>query len=113
MVVLFLAVAVSLIVVVVILRVPSSRPDGCKRLCGWLGVYLDGDDLFLRALLPGSNVSSSRLGADMPRHENYHAQTHTHTLSHSRPLFVSGQKYLRMYHWTPCTSMPEGPCDRS
>lgn len=72
-----------LIVVVVILRVPSSRPDGCKRLCGWLGVYLDGDDLFLRALLPGSNVSSSRLGPDMPRHENYHAQTHAHTHTHT------------------------------
>lgn len=83
------------VVVVVILLVSSSRPDGCECLCGWLGVYLDGDDLFLRALLPGSNVSSSRQGADMPRHENYHAHTHKHTLtlSHSHPLFVAGQKY--------------------
>lgn len=59
MVVLFLAVAVCVIdvivvvvavVVVHILKVSSSRPDGCKRLCGWLGVYLDGDDLFLRTV---------------------------------------------------------------
>lgn len=55
----------------------------------------------MRALLPGSNVSSSRLREDMPRHENYHvrARTRAHTLSRSQPLFVSGQKYMRMYHW--------------
>ena len=39
--------------------------------------------------------------------------TLTHTLFHSHPLFVSGQKYVRMYHWTSCASTSEGPCDRS
>lgn len=76
-----------------LLSLTSSWPDGCKRLCGWLSVYLDGDDLFLRALLPGFNVSSSRLGADMPRHENYHAHTRAHFLPH-----------------TPCLSLGRSIC---
>lgn len=51
-------------------------------------MYLGSDDIFLRALLPGSNVSSSRLGADMPRHENYHAcaRAHMHFLTHALHL---------------------------
>lgn len=33
-----------------------------------------------------------------------------HTLSLSHPLFVSGQKYVHMFYWTPCTSVSEGLC---
>lgn len=105
---LFLTLAVT-VIVVVIFQVSSSRADGCK--CLWQGVYLDGDDLFLRALLLGSNVSSSRLGEDMPRLENYRERAHALALTH--PLFVSRQKHVCMYHWMPCTSMSEVPCDRS
>lgn len=98
---------------VIILQVSSLRPDGCECLCGWLDVYLGGDDIFLRALLPGSNVSSSRLGADMPRHEKLSCmRTCTHALSHSHPPFVSGQKSALMYDLMRCASMPEGFCDK-
>lgn len=51
-------------------------------------MFLDAD-VPPRALLPGSNVSGSRPGADMSRHETNHTHTHTHSQSH--PLFVTGQ----------------------
>lgn len=74
-------------------------------------MYLDGDDLFLRALLPGSDVSSSRLEADMPRHENYrahaNARTHTHLFAHSHCLSLGKSVCL-------CTTIRQGGfCDRS
>ena len=75
----------------------SSRPDGCKRLCGRLGVYLDGDDLLLRALLPGSNDSSSSLGGDVPRHENYHVHARAHTRAYTSSLTPSVCLWAEVY----------------
>lgn len=77
-------------------------------------MYLDSDDLFLRALLPGSNVSSSRLGADMPRHENHHTQTESHTRTHARKHSVclwAERKYMCILDTVFSTS--EGRFDTS